>query len=238
MNRRKLQKLIDKNSNINNNFNEINKRIDYSKYDSTPRSSKLVNLFTNRKFLISFSSILILAIALPLLNNFKIPSSLIGSSSVENNASIPNINSSMTNVSSQVTSYITIPCDSSSNIENVISSEQNAPSASESSNVTSNEVSSLSSSSSVSSSLIEVVLVSGEIKLDSKDNKMFYTSNEDYKGYYSLEYAVLKDYVYEDNFFYPSKGNEVKGIDLPIGLELKAYLEIDGNNIQVIELFL
>ena len=75
-------------------------------------------------------------------------------------------------------------------------------------------------------------------KLDSKDNKMFYTSNKDYKGYYSLEYAVLKDYVYEDNFFYPSEGNEVKGIDLPIGLELKAYLEIDGNNIQVIELFL
>lgn len=234
MNRRKLQKLIDKNSNINNNFNEINKRIDYSKYDSTPRSSKLVTLFTNRKFLISFSSILILAIALPLLNNFNIPNSLIGSSSVENNASIPNVNSSITNVNS----YITITCGASSIIENVTSSEHYAPSASESSNVTSNVVSSSSSSSSVFSSLIEVVLVSGEIKLDSKDNKMFYTSNNDYKGYYSLEYAVLKDYVYEDNFFYPSEGNEVKGTDLPIGLELKAYLEIDGNNIQVIELFL
>lgn len=199
MNKKKFNKLINKKIKIDNNFGEINKKIDYSQYKEIKETSnKFIKLFLNKRVMAITCSVILLGIALPLLNPFKTTSTQ--NSSLKNNETT-NIVSSNVNSNSVVNSQ-------EQSFSSMVNSEPNTSSNSE-----------------IEQPYVVIEPVYGIIKNDDNEVKKFYTSAEynleisdfKYTGYYNLGNVIAKNYKLEEGIISYEEGSEILGIDLPLG---------------------
>lgn len=213
MNKRKIEKLLKDNMNISNNFDEINSQIDYSQYSpKNKKTNKFIKLLTNKKALAIVSSVIVLAIVIPLLNPFNSPNSSV---SKEEQMS----NSHQNNYSGIVMSSNLSMVESSTNVSSLVGA-----------------VSSPNSGGTIYNLI--VISVDGVVKNDENNNKKFYTDSYyensisiENAGYYELKNTTIKNFKLVDNELMYSSGNEMLGIDLPINTRChcKVIIDIIGN---------
>lgn len=228
MNKKKVEKLLNDNLKIENNFENINKNIDYSKYEKKfqKKSNIFYNFFLNKKVMAIATSLVIFIIAIPLLIE-GISITKLNSSSMENNkiSSIQNNN--------------TVPQNSESS-EPQNSEIVNTHSSVENSMIVSSEVTISSATSS-----FEYIDVYGIIKNDDNNLICFYTDetfgyvDDNYKsqefnqtGYYDLGDLYILGYIMNEGILEESddKNAKIYCQDLPIGTSCIGSIVTSSND--------
>jgi len=217
MNKRKLKKIIDKNMNIENNFGEINKRIDYTQYQNkTKKENKLISILLNKKFMAITCSILLLGICIPLLDLFGNP---INS---PNNQQIIEVSNSSNNSYNSFSNSLNSDYFESQIQSSMVTSGPDLPSSSEISN---------------DNNYIVTENVYGIIKNDEENNKKFYTdssynsiNNFKYTGYYNLDKSKLINYKLDNNQLIYEENSFVLGSDLPLDTKCYCKIVIEASN--------